>query len=258
MKNCFILGSGRSGTSMVAGTLAKSGYYMGDNLYPERGSNPKGFFEGSEINGINEELLAQVLPARPPGILGKLFRSRPVWNQYWLASVPLYTQIPCPPGIAQRIEAQTAKSPFCFKDPRFCYTLPAWRPFLQNTVFLCVFREPARTAFSILKECRDEPYLHGLSMNYSKAVSVWTLMYRHILEIHRAHGFWLFIHYDQVLDGSANSKIETALKVHMDHQFPDSKLKRSSNDSEVGSEALSVYVQLCELAKYPCPKVLLG
>jgi len=44
MKNCIILGSGRSGTSMVAGTLAKSGYFMGDNLYPARESNPKGFF----------------------------------------------------------------------------------------------------------------------------------------------------------------------------------------------------------------------
>ncbi|NIM13858.1 MAG: sulfotransferase family protein, partial [Candidatus Aminicenantes bacterium] len=55
MKNCLILGSGRSGTSMIAGILHKAGYFMGDNLYPPRSANPKGFFENWEINEINEK-----------------------------------------------------------------------------------------------------------------------------------------------------------------------------------------------------------
>ena len=50
VKNCLILGSGRSGTSMIAGILHKAGYFMGDNLYPPRSANPKGFFENWEIN----------------------------------------------------------------------------------------------------------------------------------------------------------------------------------------------------------------
>jgi Uncharacterized protein conserved in bacteria len=62
MRNCLILGSGRSGTSMVAGTLASAGYFIGDNLYPRLASNPKGFFEDPEINAINEDLLARILP----------------------------------------------------------------------------------------------------------------------------------------------------------------------------------------------------
>ncbi len=75
----------------------------------------------------------------------------------WLAAVPLGTPISCPPSIEQQIVTQTAKAPFCFKDPRFCYTLPAWRPHARHAVFLCIFREPARTVQSILKECRDAP-----------------------------------------------------------------------------------------------------
>ena len=72
MRNIIILGSGRSGTSMLAGCLSTSGYFMGDNLYKKRESNPKGFFENKEINTINEDILSLVTKNRPP-ILGRFF-----------------------------------------------------------------------------------------------------------------------------------------------------------------------------------------
>ena len=59
MKNCIILGSGRSGTSMLGGILHNAGYFMGDNLYPPSISNPKGFFENPRINRINELILSK-------------------------------------------------------------------------------------------------------------------------------------------------------------------------------------------------------
>ena len=251
MKNCIILGSGRSGTSMVAGTLRHAGYYMGDDLLPAKTANPKGFFEAREINRINEDLLAQVTPRRPPGLLGTFFRHRPKTDQRWLAIVPVGEDIPCPPPIAQRITTQTKHSPFCFKDPRFSYTLPCWRPFLRDTVFICVFREPARTVHSILKECREAHYLRNqLSMNYARALRVWTLTYQHILEIHRRVGTWAFIHYEQMLEGPAIPKLEALLNVRVDHQFPDQRLKRSPDNGAVGPQVLAVYRQLCELAGY--------
>ena len=57
MRNCLVMGFGRSGTSLMAGILLNSGYYLGDDLYPARESNPTGFFENSFINGINEQIL---------------------------------------------------------------------------------------------------------------------------------------------------------------------------------------------------------
>ncbi len=63
--NCLILGSGRSGASMVAGSLSQSGYFMGDNQFGSKQGNPKGLFEDEEIDGINEALLSQVVPKRP-------------------------------------------------------------------------------------------------------------------------------------------------------------------------------------------------
>ena len=57
-RNCLILGSGRSGTSMAAGILARAGYFMGAELWPADIGNPKGYFEDREVNKINDELIA--------------------------------------------------------------------------------------------------------------------------------------------------------------------------------------------------------
>jgi hypothetical protein len=164
--------------------------------------------------------------------------------------VPVGTPIPASPALAARIAAQTARSPYCFKDPRFCYTLPAWRPFLGEPVFLCVFREPDRTAHSILKECQSADYLQGLPMDFATAVAGWALMYRHILEVHRHAGEWLFLHYDQLFDGATLSRVESVLGAPLDRQFPERKLKRSPRGGPVGAEILAVYEQLCSLARY--------
>jgi hypothetical protein len=243
MRNCLILGSGRSGTSLLAGLLAQAGYYMGEQLLAATEANPKGFFEDDEVNAINEALLAPVTPAR----------SRPAYGWRWLAAVPLGTRIPCPADLAGRIAAQTARSPFCLKDPRFSYTLPAWRPFLPDTVFLCVFREPARTAQSILKECGSADYLEGLPMDFGGALEVWSLMYRHILEMHRHAGHWLFFHYDQLFEDGSLANLEAVLGAPVNRRFPDARLRRSAAEGEVGGAALEVYEQLCELASYRGP-----
>jgi hypothetical protein len=225
---------------MLAGTLSRCGYYMGQHLIPADDANPRGYFEDDEINAINEALLAPVTPVH----------TRPAYGWRWLAAVPVGTRIDCPLELAARIAAQTARSPSCFKDPRFCYTLPAWRSFLPDAVFLCVFREPSRTAHSILKECRTADYLAGLPMDFPEAVRVWTLMYSHVLKVHRNAGQWLFFHYDQLFHRDSLVKLEAALGVVANGQFPDPDLKRSPAEGHAGAEALAVYARLCELADY--------
>jgi len=253
MHNVLIFGSGRSGTSMVAGTLAKAGYFMGDRLYPGRESNPKGFFEDPEINGINEALLAQVVPKRPRFIGKWFFRNRPMREQRWLARVPVGTELPCPSAIAKRIQKQVQQEPYCFKDPRFCYTLPAWRPFLKNTVFVCVFRDPSITVQSILKECKYAAYLRSFSITFAQALEVWTLMYRHILEIHRQEGEWLFLNYNQVLNGEGLDRLKAFTGASVDCSFPDPSLHRTFSNYRVSEEIREIYQQLCKLAEYEDP-----
>lgn len=47
MRICIILGSGRSGTSMLAGSLAAAGYFMGEHLYPGAAEKPQAIPRGS-------------------------------------------------------------------------------------------------------------------------------------------------------------------------------------------------------------------
>jgi len=238
---------------MVAGSLSKAGYFMGDRLIVPREANPKGFFEDWDINGINEELLAPVVPKRPK-ILGKeRFRYRPLEGQRWLASLPLGTEIHSSPDIAARIRQATIREPYCYKDPRFCYTLPAWEPFLRNVGFVCVFRAPAITAVSILTECREAPYLHTLEMTFRRTLKMWTSMYTHVLEIHRYKGDWLFLHYDQLLNSDGQNRLETFLGAPVDPSFPEASLNRSSSTRRVPGQTWKVYKELCELAEYETP-----
>ena len=235
---------------MVAGSLSSCGYYMGTQLVQPNPSNPKGFFEDREINSINEDLLDLIVLKRPP-ILGRwFFQDRPRRGAYWLATIPAGVKIVCPPEIAQRISACVSRAPFCFKDPRFSYTLPAWRPFLDNTVFLCVFREPAVTAASILKESKEPKYQKKVSLKFGHAIRLWTILYRQIFEIHRHTGQWLFLHYDQILQGNGINRLEEFLETQVDRNFPSAKLKRSTSNEVVATEAQELYEALCKLAGY--------
>jgi hypothetical protein len=265
MKNIIIMGSGRSGTSMVAGTLSKAGYYMGDKLWEARDANPKGFFEDIEINDLNARLLEQVIPQRiyirgfkRLGIKPRYLRRQyPIRSQMWLASVPIHKDIHPISDITERIQYFVGKAPFCFKDPRFSYTLPVWRPYLKDTVFVCVFRDPASTAKSVLKECDSLPHLRhpitGIKMNWERAINMWVLMYQHILEKHYKQGKWLFMHFNQALTEEGLESLEQFAQVPVDKAFPESRIRRTFSTEPVSKQALDTYQRLCSLANYQEP-----
>jgi hypothetical protein len=248
MNNCFILGSGRSGTSMVAGTLAESGYFMGDNLYPPRDSNPKGFFEDPFINGINEEILSSITIGTHRDYIITPPISHLSDSQRWLEILPLNIQFGGSEHIKEKIKTAVKHTPYCFKDPRFSYTLPVWLPHLRNTAFICIFREPAITAASIVKECTEMEYLQTVKMNFDRALNVWFSMYNHILRIHMHSGKWLFIHYDQVATPQGISRLEGITGATVDSAFVDNTLKRTTSNHLVGGKYQVMYYQLCNLA----------
>lgn len=259
MYNCLIMGSGRSGTSMVAGTLARAGYFMGAQLYEPRASNPKGFYEDVEVNAINEEILASVTPWVPPrfrpgpvysSLRRTLFRGKPGAGERWLSQVRPGVPMRSTPEIDARIQRLIQNKVYCLKDPRFCYTLPLWRPWLEQTRFICVFREPTITAASMMSELRAVPKLASLKLGYADCLQIWQLMYSHVLDIHRHLGEWLFLHYDQVLHGTALDTLGTFLDVAPDWTFPDPLLQRTQPRCEAPESIDRVYKQLCAQAKY--------
>jgi hypothetical protein len=235
---------------MVAGAIAAAGYFMGDDLHPAREANPKGFFEGPLVKGINEDLLAQVVKA-PLGWPGSLLtRQRTSPGSRWLARLQPNCRVIADQRMLARIDKAVSRRPFAYKDPRFCYTLDAWRPRLpDDTVFVCVFREPMRTAFSLVKERSEAPYLSGLKLDYEHALELWDLMYRRVLVLAR-QGDWLFIHYDQFLDGSAYDRLDQHLSATVDRSFAEASLKRSTDAGTPSSSQMATYAALCERASY--------
>jgi hypothetical protein len=253
MRSCVIVGSGRSGTSMLAGILRESGYFMGGSLLSPSSSNPKGYFESADVNQLNDELITAVTAVRPSGPLGYLYPWRLSPGLLWFADIDINTSVRPTHEQLELMETLSSTKPFCFKDPRFCYTLDAWRPVLDDAVFLCVFREPGRTVTSIKKDVREQyprERYRNFHLTNGHMFGAWISMYTHVLEKHSREGHWIFIHYDQIVDGSAVPKIESAINTKVDASFVDPALKRSQDTDKLPVAVTPVYQRLCTLAGY--------
>ena len=160
-----ILGMHRSGTSAVAGFLAKAGFFAGEegDLLAAAEDNPKGFFERTDVNQLNDSLLAEAGGAwdEPPG------RDRVAENGLaWLPKVD---------ELLGNLLSQADGRPLVLKDPRVSLLLPAWLQVLDDRrfVFLLVDRSPMDTALSMRK--RDGRPLYV-------ALALWQLYTADLLE----------------------------------------------------------------------------
>ena len=83
----------------MGGILHQAGYYMGEDLYPPRHSNPKGFFENAVINGINERILAasDMVIRKPESDVYEESWSpfKPNFGQRWLSWIDPDAEISC-------------------------------------------------------------------------------------------------------------------------------------------------------------------
>ena len=251
--NCFILGSGRSGTSMTAGLLNNAGYYFGSHLLRPRPANPKGFFEDKVVNATNEIILRQVLRcSRLPKWPARLLRRGPYFRgQLWVAVLDRPVDWTLTQTARRTIARLVGREPFAFKDPRFSYTLNAWRPYLRDSRFVCVFRDPRVTATSIVQEIAAVPYTRNISMRPDQALLVWQAMYRQILDFHCDDlSQWLFVEYEQLLAGTALEAIARFLDARIDRSFIDRRLNRSKPAAvNIAGEAGDLYDRLCDNAR---------
>jgi hypothetical protein len=229
VRDLLILGTGRSGTSMVAALFRRSGAYLGDNLLPARIGNPFGYYEDPEINRLNACVIGQ--------IIDRLWTTRllpwavhPIHRRpaaFWLAAPWYLPRITPDAQVREAMRARFAHRPLCLKDPRFCVTLPTWRPLLPpDTRFLAVFRDPQRTVDSLLRDAaerEDEP----LPIDAAWATVYWWRTYRRLLHEFSHAGEWLFVHYDDVVNGTALPAIAAFAETEADGSQLDPSVSRA-------------------------------
>jgi hypothetical protein len=145
-KGILILGTHRSGTSLLAELLLKWGVYgRKEDTGKSDIWNPRGYWEYAPLVRMNQRLLKS-LNARwdtpPPFERETLIEA--------LARDPQY-----------RLEAHTLIAPFqkqqdpwYWKDPRLCILMPFWSSFLEQTVFVISVRNPLEVANSTCRRNR--------------------------------------------------------------------------------------------------------
>ena len=173
--------------------------------------------------------------------------------QRWLAEIPMDAELKAPADLGARVERLVARSPFAFKDPRYCYTMGKWRPHVGDARFVCVFRDPLVTAQSMLTDASNDRYLRDLEVDSARALRVWVAMYRHVLGKHAGQGKWLFLHYDQLLDADGVARLAEFLQAPITGQSIDKGLRRSQRKGELPEEAAAIYRDLCRRAGVESP-----
>lgn len=243
MRDCVVVGCGRSGTSLAAGLLGRAGYECGSDLLPADAGGPTGFFEAQRVNDVNEALLAP----HDDALLCADGYSRPLRDgERWLAVLPADVEPEASPALRRAIRETLPRSPFCCKDPRFVYTLESWRPQFRDALFVCVFRHPLATAASIARDVR----YGDLTVSADTAIEIWKAAYRRVLQRYRHRGDWLFVHYEQLLDGTGVSRLGEALGARLDPSLADEALNRAQTREELRGESATLYAELSAAAGF--------
>jgi hypothetical protein len=241
---------------MVAALFRKAGCFFGDRLIPPSPANPYGYYEDFGINACNAAVIEAMLAVLWGGKHGKRC-DHPVHSRYealWLAAPKTLPDVAVPSQALEEMQAKFARRPFCFKDPRFSVTLPAWRPHLPvDCRFLVVFRDAHRCTDSIMRDA-GETYSPPLPVTPAWAYLQWYRNYRRLLDDFSREGAWLFVHYDDVLSGAAIHAIERFTDASVDPSRLNPEVSRARYHVRYArlrqaQRCAALYARLCARAK---------
>lgn len=137
-----VLGMHKSGTTLVAKMLHRSGIEM-DEAIDRDGDYDRGdFYERKDCRALNVELVGHGMPAyrvHPPRQLVLRDDQRERMR-----------------ALIARLQARDGS--WGFKDPRTCLTYPLWEPELPPHKVIAVYRSPAEVWGHLRRHGRSRPY----------------------------------------------------------------------------------------------------
>ncbi|QDU56903.1 hypothetical protein [Aeoliella mucimassa] len=265
MHNVIVLGTGRSGTSMVTACFRDTGASFGDELIEATPANPYGYYECRRINTLNNKLIFKLL--YPPGCfhLRKFVypKTHEDWRSFW-AVLPLSAR---PLELDEEdddfVRSLVSRTPFCLKDPRFNATLPSWMPYLPDSVrFITVFRCPLRTVDSMLRDA-SETYSPALPFERNKLLKMWVRSYARLLKWAQNDPRFLLLDSESVINGTGRDALEDLVEGELNFDQVDGSVRRSKKQQAItdptAKTALRMYDRLQQVAasyleRYQCSK----
>jgi len=256
MHNVLVLGTGRSGTSMVAGCFRNSGAYQGEPFPgPPRAANPLGFYEDGDINHLNNMLIYEILfyPKTTRLISWLLQKAHRDWRAFWMAAPLWIRNISVPEAVREKMRYHLSHTPFCLKDPRFSVTLKCWEPLLpEDTRFLVVFRSAGKTAESMLREAH-EGYTPPLEITFSWGLTLWLRTYRRLLKQAANSDRWFFVDSERLMhEAKDRAALDKFVGAKLDYGQLDPRIRRSeerrARDSRRALQCERLYTQLRQRA----------
>ena len=239
MQGLFIVGSARSGASVVAGLLAKSGIVADRELYRPSPLSPHGGLESLSVLEVNEALLAAATP--PEQLL--------LDGQHWLARLDSKTQLQSSSEIQEEIKAHLTH-PFCLKDPRLVWTLPHWVQEATDAQMVCVFRSPVAAAHSVVQACKAYPELDRPTFGLAEAYDLWIEAHERILRELQTCGRWHFMHLDQCFSEEGLDRLQEFTGTELNRSFGIEELRACPMAQDAPKRAQELYSELCSLARY--------
>lgn len=236
---------------MVAGAFAKAGYWTGYSSWEPNRFNPRGYFEDPALIRLNEQILLPFMQSPLETLAKRHPATQTAPNErLWLGLLAPDVEVTPNPAMFMAMGRYASHSPFCLKDPQFCYSLEAWRSHLRDARFICVFRHPQLTAESMVSMCANINHCKPMRFTHRNAFDVWIAMYRRILDRHASLGDWMFLHFDQMFEDGTLAELQAFSGSQVAGTFADPRLRKSPPTSPLPSDVEPLYRELCSLAGF--------
>lgn len=182
---------------MLAGLFVDAGHRPGRRMIPPGPANPSGFHEDLDVNAANDDLLGALHDTPWPGT------DAPPAHLRWLGAYRGWVR---DAGPEDALRPLVPERPFVLKDPRFCYSLPAWSPVLPEVLVVVIVRHPVEVVASVQSMAMREPEtFEGFDVTDEHLHAMWTAMHEAVLGWvdTDAPGEVAFVDCDDVRSGAA-------------------------------------------------------
>ena len=146
--NVIVVGTPRSGTSMLTGIFGRLGFFLAGDTDselrdPDRG-NPDGYWEAEGLIERNVEVFSAAgFPCHNTWLFDAISPEQ-------ASRIPALSALP---GHREFVKQYEGHAPWVWKDPRLCYTLSYWWPLVDpaTTRVVLITRNPEATYRSFVR-----------------------------------------------------------------------------------------------------------